>query len=682
MSKKFRISKPSMTKIYSSGEASSFWSRGFDTNFRIERPGGLYTVDHTKLAAAQRAIANFVNIVTGKQIPVVFQTREESYTDGKTVVIGSKLEDDNFDPAVGLALHEGSHILLTNFDILKNADRLGSQFHQFVQFQGCDPKLEMTTEDLNLIFNLFNYIEDRRIDYHIYKNAPGYRMYYEAMYDKYFNSSVVDKALQSENTKCDESIDSYLFRIINLTNKHRNLDALVGLRKIWDIIDLANIQRLRSSEESLKVACSIYKVIQENIAQAIAQAKQKTTTKDECNCTGDNKEDSDNTKEKTQVKSDLSKGEMKRLEKAIQKQNEFVRGEQKKVGKLSKKDNSLVKTLKNAGSESVTVETYSGGQGGTAPVDTIVIKKMTPDVITSVPELFDTYTNKDIIENQLDVLNITDHWDEYRYTRQRKMQLAVNDGILLGKQLGKKLHTRNENKTLKSTRLKSGKIDRRLIAQLGFNNASVFQKIISDVYKNFFIHISIDASGSMNGRRFHNAIKSAVAIAQAASMTTGIRVQISFRGTACLQNKEKAVTLYAYDSEHDKMMKIKTYFKFIKVFGMTPEGIAFESIFNTIKQDAKSDECIFINYSDGAPSKLSGTCSHYSGIRFTKKVINKMREIGINVIGYFIDGKTGTWEHQQFKCMYGPDSEFIDTTNMTNVSKSINKKFLEIADQN
>ena len=185
----------------------------------------------------------------------------------------------------------------------------------------------------------------------------------------------------------------------------------------------------------------------------------------------------------------------------------------------------------------------------------------------------------------------------------------------------------------------------------------------------------------MSGRRFENAVKSAVAIAQAASMTTGIRVQISFRGTANLQNKEKAVTIYAYDSAHDKMTKIKTYFKFIKVFGMTPEGIAFESIFDFIKQDAKSDECIFINYSDGVPSRLSGVCSQYSGTRFTKKVVNKMREIGINVIGYFIDGSNSGWEHDYFKYMYGADSEFIDTTNMIKVSKSINRKFLEIADQ-
>ena len=46
--------------------------------------------------------------------------RGDSYTDGKTVTIGSKLDDKLFDPSVGLALHEGSHIKLSDFDFLRN----------------------------------------------------------------------------------------------------------------------------------------------------------------------------------------------------------------------------------------------------------------------------------------------------------------------------------------------------------------------------------------------------------------------------------------------------------------------------------------------------------------------------------------------------------------------------------
>ena len=45
---------------YSSGNASSFW---LGDSFEIKNADN--QVDYTKLAATQRAIANFVNIVTG-----------------------------------------------------------------------------------------------------------------------------------------------------------------------------------------------------------------------------------------------------------------------------------------------------------------------------------------------------------------------------------------------------------------------------------------------------------------------------------------------------------------------------------------------------------------------------------------------------------------------------------------
>ena len=96
---------------------SSFW---LDNNSDVDVLTGLKREsgkDLVQLAAYKRAIANFVQIVTGKSIPVKFQGKE-SYTNGKQVTIGANLKDDNFDVAVGLALHEGSHISITDFEII------------------------------------------------------------------------------------------------------------------------------------------------------------------------------------------------------------------------------------------------------------------------------------------------------------------------------------------------------------------------------------------------------------------------------------------------------------------------------------------------------------------------------------------------------------------------------------
>ena len=661
---------------YFTNSASSFWlNEDFDTNFKRGD-----SVDYTKLAATQRAIANFVNIVTGKPIPVVFQSTDASYTDGESVVIGTKLDDKNFDPAVGLALHEGSHIALTDFNMFKGGILANTKMAKIVQLNGYDPEMSMSHSDFVTIKNLLNWIEDRRIDFHIYTTAPGYRMYYEAMYDKYFNDKIIDKALR-ENEKTDESWDDYMFHVINLTNPNRNLHALKALQDIWNVIDLRNIQRLENTEQALLIACQVYKLIKDAVAEAEAQqqADKQTESSDESgpqNGTangGQGGDESEPDESDDDSESTLTPGERVKLDKAIERQRDFLKGENKKTGKLTKSQASIVNAVRESGTE---VRQVATNESGTADfVDAIVIKKLTPGIIASMPQMFESYSEEFISGKR--------SLDENKHAANNILRndAAVTRGIVLGKMLGRKLQLRNADRTLKTTRLQAGKIDRRLISQLGFDNANVFHRIVTDRYKNYFIHISIDASGSMSGDKFRNSITSAVAVAQAAAMTTGIRVQISLRGTdSTIAGKERAVTLYAYDSAHDKLSKVRNYFKYLSVFGCTPEGIAFKSIEQDIKRDAKGDECIFVNYSDGYPTTVSGCAYHYDGIEFTRRVINGFRELGINIVSYFITGSySGESGSDTFRRMYGIDSKYIDPKNMNDVARTLNSKFLEIA---
>ena len=94
----------------------------------------------------------------------------------------------------------------------------------------------------NNLRDLLNIVEDRRIDNYVFKSAPGYKNYYHSMYNKYFNAKVIDKALQS-NEKTTSDWDSYFFRICNITNPNRNLDALPVLRKVWNILYLTFINQ-------------------------------------------------------------------------------------------------------------------------------------------------------------------------------------------------------------------------------------------------------------------------------------------------------------------------------------------------------------------------------------------------------------------------------------------------------
>ena len=672
---------------YFSKSASSFWlSDDFDTDFKRGD-----SIDYTKLAATQRAIANFVNIVTGKSIPVVFQSADSSYTDGTSVVIGTKLDDKNFDPAVGLALHEGSHIALTDFDMFKGGILANTPMAQIVRLNGLDPDMTMSHRDFSIIKDLLNWIEDRRIDLYIYTNAPGYRMYYEAMYDRYFNDKVIDKAIKA-NEKCQETWEDYMFHIINLTNPNRNLKSLAALQEIWNVIDLRTIQRLQSTEDALLVACKVYKLVKDAVAAAEAEKQENAKPQDGDEPQqgdggmgqGDGEgadEDGDSSAEATEggidSGSSLSANDLKKLAKAIEKQRDFLKGDNKKIGRLNKTQASIVNAIRESGTE---VRQVATDESGTANfVDAIVIKKLTAGIITAMPHLFSSRST-DYIAGKLNyTADIADN-PTGRVSHIRRNDESVTRGIILGKTLGRKLQLRNADRTLKTTRLQAGKIDRRLISQLGYDNANVFHRIVTDRFKNYFIHISIDASGSMGGEKFRNAIMSAVAVAQAASMTTGIRVQISLRGTeSSTGNREKTVTLYAYDSAHDKISKIRNYFKYLDTFGCTPEGVAFKSIEQDIKRDAKGDECIFINYSDGYPTDPSGAAPRYNGVDFTRRVINGFRELGIGIVSYFIamDGHCG--DRTPFRTMYGLDAKFIDPKNMQEVARTLNSKFLEIA---
>jgi len=134
-----------------------------------------------ELAHTQRAISNFVKILTKKEIPVEFfeQNDGESMTNGKKIAISSTINMHNIDSVVGLALHEGAHCKHTDFYVLKKiANRLLEG-----NLMGGRRWIEM----------LLNFIEDRRIDYFVYHNAPGYKDYYRAMYERYYYSKTVEQ---------------------------------------------------------------------------------------------------------------------------------------------------------------------------------------------------------------------------------------------------------------------------------------------------------------------------------------------------------------------------------------------------------------------------------------------------------------------------------------------------------
>jgi len=649
--------------------ASSFW---WDDDMYTRSEGS--TSNAIQLAAYRKAISNFVRIVTGQDIPVRFASSGDSFTDGKSVTISSSLTEKKFDPAVGLALHEASHIKLTNFDVLKQLDTFIHR-HDDVILKYCEKYgVDRWIAGRNIAFHLkelLNIIEDRRIDNFIYTTSPGYRGYYQALYKQYFDSKIIDRGLQSSEYRT-EDWDSYMFRIINITNRHRDLNALSKLRTIWNVMDLSNIKRLQTTEQALDVAWEIFQIIEDAISpppanndsdSAESDMEQHDATDDSASIQINGNSDDHHMAEEDDVSDEqsgdtqnniqqLNDRQRHQLEEQIRDQRTFVNGSIKKK-QISKKLQQQVDTLESADIDYENV-TYDSRYGKSSH-EVIVIKRLTMQLIETIH---------------------CSMWTSYA-THMQRMKEHVHAGIVFGTMLGKKLQVRNDDRQTKFNRCRSGQIDKRMISAAGFGAEHIFQRLETFEFKNGNIHISIDNSGSMGSGRLDAAITTAVAIAKAASMTSNLNCVISFRSTGNFLSKRNCpIMMVAYDSRRDSIAMLQRIMPYVTTSGGTPEGLCFDACMESILREAGNNDAYFINMSDGEPYYDS-----YSGMYaelHTRAQIKKMEAANIKVISYFISKNSpGSSTYRAFKAMYGENASFIDVSQMREVAKSLNRKLIQ-----
>ena len=666
-------------------EHSRFWlGKDFELNEKT-----MSNMDLIHLAAYRRSIANFVMILTGKNIPVKFAERATSFTDGKMVNIGGELTKGQFDATVGLALHEGAHIVKSDFAMLKN---LWQKVPQYVYDAGNGKLSKNAIADFTK--DMLNYVEDRYIDAWAYKTAPGYRGYYVALYDRYFNLPKITQALVSESFR-DLTLKNYRFRIINLTNPESPLDALPGLEEIYNKLDLVSVMRLSTPNDRFDLATQIATIVLTEIDKEDEKKMKKESGKgnesdDEGGGDSEKSEEGESpsteeapspddvfggengegekqdeiTKQEElagqpeKETDELSADEIKDIEKLVQDQVDFTnRDVQSKP--LSAEMLKRLSTLEQTGVSIVPV----GGENNVPKVDCIVVRNMTKELMedASFP-----YSSKLTIGKMLN-------------------SDAVEAGVSLGSMLGRRLQVRNDAKTTHFTRLVRGKLEKRLISELGFGAERVFYQTTVDQYKKAHLHISVDASSSMLNK-WKRTLTTVVALAKAASMVKNLGVTISFRSGVKISNEETAYVVIAYDSRKDKFSKITQLFPALVQEGSTPEGLAFEAILDTVPASTPDLDSFFINLSDGEPCFGEGAC--YSGPiawNHTKKQVDKIRQAGIEVMSYFIEKKELTADQRvvgntaAFKKMYGADALIIDVDNVTQIAHTMNKKFLSKA---
>jgi len=357
----------------------------------------------------------------------------------------------------------------------------------------------------------------------------------------------------------------------------------------------------------------------------------------------------------------LTENQKRQLQNALKKQQKFMDGKIQKK-KITKKNAQTMNQLEESGSSLESVE-FDNEYGSNKKVEVIKVKKLTDSIVKEGSLPIISY-NK---ENQLD---------------------AVNDGIRLGTLLGKKLQVRSESRTTKFTRQKNGRIDKRLLAELGFNNGgNVFFSTMTDEYNPAILRISIDASGSMGGAKMASAITCATAICKAASMIESLDVVVDLRSTLNSSNGYSRrnsnyypLVVVVYDSRVDKFIKVKKHFPALCSAGTTPEGLCFEAIMSDMVESNRGIDSYFLNFSDGMPM-YSDDSIYYHGetaIQQTKKAVKKMEMMGIGILSYFITGRyESATELRDFKKMYGSGAETIDVSNVVQVARTMNQLFLK-----
>jgi hypothetical protein len=710
--------KSKKSSSYKSYGKSSWWMDDWDDYsspvYSTYSTKELATKNLYKLAAHRRAIANFVSIVTGQSIPVKFSTKGDSYTDGKVVTISANIaEPKEFDPAVGLALHEGSHIKLSNFDLLRDLDIAIHRIVGAEEYKRLDEvsKTKGVTYFIGVVKDLLNYVEDRRIDNFIYKSAPGYRDYYRSMYDKYFNDPAIDKGMQSDEF-AEETFEAYMFRLINLHSKFSRPNILKRMPEIARVIKLNEISRLRTTEDALKVAIEVYAILIEAI-DPLTQPQQNGQGQGQGGGEGENEageddidvqiddsgdgdgegdsdgnadmsgdgnepaEDGKGMSGKITVKvgkngkptdkpaeGRLSQRQMDIIRKKIEKQKEFLRGNIKK-SKVSQTESKQLQSIEEAGAEmKVVAQDYYGNGGSFKGIECVVVKKMTRTLMEQ--ESF-PLTSKRYRSGNEDTL-----YDQY--------SKEVAEGVRIGTLLGKKMQVRGESRETIFNRQLVGKMDKRMVSSLGYGNEHVFFTREIDSFKKANLHISVDASGSMGGDKWRKTMINVVALAKAVDMIPNLNIQISFRTTT----GELPYIVLAYDSRVDKFVKVKQLFGYLGASGTTPEGLCFEAIMKQMVGSNSDVDSYFLNISDGEPY-FHGKGMSYQGsgaAKHTRKMMKSIEGMGIKVMSYYVtDSNYEVDEHSSssakiFKECYGPAASYINVTNVNEVARTMNRLFM------
>lgn len=710
--------------------------------FTVRQLGRDSALDAMALMQFKQGVTKFIHILTNDTTIPVKYNGVESYTDGKAITLSADIDDENLDSTCGLALHEASHIVYTNMNIIddtyvtRSGDTVYTLWHAILYYLGIasippyhkalfqgigdatsifgGKQLDITgihlvkdgvavkyrtnnnaeltyinsaknayarllsdikTRDTIVsiiksnLFSVINIVEDARINALVCENYPGYNGYYNALSNRYFDCETINYIIRS-GEKSLPHFDSYIFYLCNWqageVTKRMNdpaaLDKLLpGLSEIYSIFNPYDILRLNDTEDvhdlsMILIHTMIELCIKHSHQLPTEPPRQKQPTEDfnkqSLSTTDGLKEPGTNRK--------LSKS------KAIQDIQSLVEASDYRQRSIINKGNAHKDPVEGKFSPLAVAEALSKSDitkskiqvrdpSGNRPVtihDSIIVRGIKDTDIDSVlmADIARTGKNNKVLVN------------EYK------------SGISAGKILGNKLNTRDEHRILRSSRLSTGKLDKRLLPELGYaNEGRVFYNESITTAEPVYIHISIDVSGSMQGSPIAQVIKAVTSIIVATEGIQSIRLTISLRGTSrakAVSTDTIAITWLVYDSVINTYKDFERVVNSLEVNSYTPEGLCFEPLIPIINNESRGDKVIFINLSDGMPQ-----CEKYEGrpaLEHTKSIVDKMRKMNWYILSYYIESTFNKGSYKDFEYMYGKSASKIDINSITEIARTLN----------
>ena len=703
--------------------------------------------DLVDLMEYRQTIKNFVSILTGKDIPVRFKTSKTpydmphpdgSFTDGKYIQIAALRKNSKFDVNVGLALHEASHVVLTDFKIstmFRNADYSGNMVD--------DPRMLAIMERLREYYDILypisaswhkitNLFEDVRIDEYVIKTAPGYKGYYDALYNEYlFNDKI--KSLMIDPRSRTLTIDNYLRHLMVYKRPDRIPNALPGLAEMYNIIDNTDIAGMKNTYDVAEFAgnmlIKICEVIHEHQRSALNSLEDGKNTKSSTdvaeaattsNGGSNDSTDNDSTddaespndgsmgdssipghgpgnsdsyeSEGSDGSTDSTSADSTTTGDADGDGNESTAASEEELTSLSNKEQTALDKAMQELNDFINHKINQDGPGGGAvqKADAALINQLDEKaIITKLPSFNDTkciyipkvkpsdYVDKSrSIQNLYKVRGCNDRFDN-----------SIQAGLAAAKLIERKLAVREEERITEYTHLKSGRVDSKRLAYATLID-DIFKKSYIESYPESYIHISVDASSSMvSNNRIESAIEMLVALAKGTENLKSIHLKIDFRGTVNYNNNNKnmATSIVAYDSKYNSVNDFLTYIKYMTLDSITPESLCYESIANDMMRDSAGKHAIFITLTDGEPnmhsiySNCNGQGYNYiTAVPHIKKMMKKFHNANIGTLAYFIDGDEDALSRSnstesRFKESYGSSAHFISSGDFRKLLATINK---------